>query len=137
MNILIIGLGSIGQRHLRNIKVVLKHKHSQIYALRKKFRTPLLSSRNLPTPGSLEKKFNIKLIDNIEEIAKKKIDIDAAFVCSPTSHHIAEAIWLIKNNINCFIEKPLSNNIKKILTLKKILKKKNKSKYNDGLPVEV
>ena len=72
MNILIIGLGSVGQRHLRNIRLVLKNKQSQIYALRRKFHTPLLSNKNIPMNGNIEKKFNIKLIDNLHEIKKKK-----------------------------------------------------------------
>jgi hypothetical protein len=41
MNILIIGLGSTGQRHLRNL-----NKHIKFFALRKKFSTPLVSNVN-------------------------------------------------------------------------------------------
>ena len=132
MNILIIGLGSIGQRHLRNIKLVLKHKSNQVYALRKKFKTPLLSKSNFPISANLKKKLNVKLIGNLKEINKKKINIDVAFICSPTSHHITEAIWLIKNNIHCFVEKPLSHNIKNISKLEKILKKRKKIKTMMG-----
>ena len=132
MNILIIGLGSVGQRHLRNIRLVLKNKQFQIYALRRKFFTPLLSNKNIPMNGNIEKKFNIKLIDNLNEIKKNNIDIKAAFVCSPTSHHIIEAIWLIKNKINCFVEKPLSHNLKNILRLQKILKLKKNLKTMMG-----
>jgi predicted dehydrogenase len=132
MNILIIGLGSVGQRHLRNIRLVLKNKQFQIYALRRKFHTPLLSNKNIPMNGNIEKKFNIKLINNLHEIKKKNIDIKAAFVCSPTSYHIKEAIWLIANNINCFVEKPLSHNLKNISRLQKLLRLKKNLKTMMG-----
>ena len=72
MNILIIGLGSVGQRHLRNIRLVLKNKKFQIYALRRKFFTPLLSNKNIPINGNIEKKFNIELDHNLPILIKSK-----------------------------------------------------------------
>ena len=44
MNILIIGLGSIGQRHLRNLKLV--EPNSNFFAIRKKNNVPLLNNLN-------------------------------------------------------------------------------------------
>ena len=44
MNILFFGLGSIGQRHVRNILKV--KKKVKFYALRKSYSTPLLNSKN-------------------------------------------------------------------------------------------
>ena len=50
MNFLFFGLGSIGQRHLRNL-IKLKKK-SKIYALRKKNTTPLLDNKNRKIKGN-------------------------------------------------------------------------------------
>ena len=44
MKILIVGLGSIGQRHLRNILLI--DKTIEIYAYRRTFKTPTLSNNN-------------------------------------------------------------------------------------------
>ena len=44
MNFLFIGLGSIGQRHLRNLYKI--SKNDKIYAYRRKFSTPSLNNKN-------------------------------------------------------------------------------------------
>ena len=44
MNILIVGLGSIGQRHLRNIKRL--YPKTKFYAFRRNFHTPTLNNFN-------------------------------------------------------------------------------------------
>ena len=55
MNFLIIGLGSIGQRHFRNLKKLDK-KINFFFAYREKNKSPLLSDDN----QVLNKKFSIK-----------------------------------------------------------------------------
>jgi predicted dehydrogenase len=124
MNILIIGLGSIGQRHLRNLKKI--QPKAQFYALRKKYITPLLNSANNVIKGDVKKKYSLKYINNLEEININKIKLDCAFVCTPTSHHVSQIIWLLKNDINCFVEKPLGSSLKQLKELEFLLKKKNK-----------
>ena len=124
MNILIIGLGSIGQRHLRNLKKI--EPKAQFYALRKKYTTPLLNSKNIIIKGNIKNKYSLKYINNLEEIIKNTIKVDCAFVCTPTSHHVSQIIWLLKNDINCFVEKPLGSSLKNIKELEFLLKKKNK-----------
>ena len=71
MNILIIGLGSIGQRHLRNLKII--QPKAQLYALRRKYITPLLNNANKVITGDIKKKYSLKYINNLEDINKKKI----------------------------------------------------------------
>lgn len=122
MNILILGLGSIGQRHLRNLKKI--SPKTNIFALRKKYLTPMLNNNNRIVKGDLKKKYSLKYINNLNEIKKKKLIIDAALICTPSSHHVTQAIWLIKNNIHCFVEKPLGSSSKNILKLKKLLIRK-------------
>lgn len=122
MNILIIGLGSIGQRHLRNINK-LKFK-KKIFILRKKFFTPTLSSKLQIIKTRIEKKYKINFIKKLEEV--KKLKIDLALICTPTAFHISQAVYLINNNINTFVEKPLGSNLKDLNNLRKaILKNKN------------
>ena len=125
MNILIIGLGSIGQRHLRNLKLI--EPKAKFYALRKKNTKPLLNNYgNRAIKGDIKKKYLLKYIKNLDEINIKKINIDCAFVCTPTALHISQVTWLVKNNINCFVEKPLSSSLRNINELERLLKKKDK-----------
>jgi predicted dehydrogenase len=122
MNILLLGLGSIGQRHLRNIYKL--NKKTNFFAIRKKFFTPLLTNKNKAINGNVEKKYKIKSFKNLDKFRKSGAKIDAAFICTPSKFHVDEAIWLIKNNINVFVEKPLGSSLKNINKLKKLIKSK-------------
>lgn len=122
MNILILGLGSIGQRHMRNIDTILKKKVN-FYSIRKKYQTPHLSRFNKPLNTDIYKMYNLKNLNSLNDIKKNKIIINAAFICTPTSEHVNSLLWLLKNNINTFIEKPLSNNLNKIEEIQNYLKR--------------
>jgi predicted dehydrogenase len=124
MNILIIGLGSIGQRHLRNL--IRIQPKAQFFVLRRKYITPLLNNANKVIKGDIKKKYSLKYINNLEDINKNKIKLDCAFVCTPSSHHVSQIIWLLKNDINCFVEKPLGSSLKRLNELEFLLRKKNK-----------
>ena len=126
MNILIIGLGSIGQRHLRNLKLI--EPKSNFYAIRsnKRKSTPLLNNFNRVLKGDIKKKYSLKYFNSIFEIYQNKIKIDCAFVCTPSSKHIPQVIELLKYNIHCFIEKPLGSSLNQISKLENLLKKKKK-----------
>ena len=52
MNILFLGLGSIGQRHLRNVYKL--NKKTNFFAIRKYF-TPLLTNKNESIKGDIQK----------------------------------------------------------------------------------
>ena len=56
MNILILGLGSIGQRHLRNLHSI--DKNFNFFVLRKKFITPSLNNKNLVVKQDIKKNIN-------------------------------------------------------------------------------
>ena len=123
MNILIIGLGSIGQRHLRNLKLV--EPNSNFFAIRKKNNVPLLNNLNKVLKSDIKKRYLLTYFQSLSEIYKKKIKIDCAFVCTPSSMHISQVKELLKYKIPCFIEKPLGSSLKGIADLEKLLKKKH------------
>lgn len=119
-NILFVGLGSIGQRHYRNLKQI--DKKLNFFAIRKKFISPRLNKKNQVIKSKLNiKDLKINLIDK-NEIREKKIDL--AFVTNPTSLHIDTADYLVRENCNIFIEKPLSHSLKGVNNLKKLIKNK-------------
>jgi predicted dehydrogenase len=124
MKILLIGLGSIGQRHLRNLyKINPKFK---FIAVRKKFKVPILTNslKISKNKKNLKEKYNINYYNNIDLALNDNPDF--AVICSPTSFHLNETIKCLKKDINVFIEKPLSYSNKRIQELKKLLIKKNK-----------
>jgi predicted dehydrogenase len=120
MRILIIGLGSIGQRHLRNIYSL--YPETTFFAYRRKNTTPALNNNNeVIKKLDIHKKYKINKIYDLNKV--EKLNLDAAFICSPSAFHIDEALIMLKNNINVFIEKPLCSNLKKLTFLKIALKK--------------
>ena len=117
--ILFFGLGSIGQRHLRNI--IKLEKRLKLYAVRKLNKTPLLDSKNNAVKGDINKKYKINILDKINN---NKFDI--VFITNPSSFHI-KTLLKLKNqkNLYIFIEKPIDVNLKKIGQLNKLIKKNN------------
>ena len=107
MKFLIAGFGSIGKRHLENI---LTSSNSEVIVYSK--RKDLLS---------LEKK-NIKIFDSLERCLSEKPDI--GFVTNETAYHIPVSKKLAQSGLDLFIEKPLSNSIKSVSELVKIVKMK-------------
>ena len=126
MNILIIGLGSIGQRHLRNLKFI--EPKSNFYAIKSNRRksVPILDNFNRVLKGNIKEKYSLTYFNSIYAIYKNNIKIDCAFVCTPSSKHILQVIELLKYNIHCFVEKPLGSSSKKLSELENLLKKKKK-----------
>lgn len=135
-NILFLGLGSIGQRHFRNLRKI--DPKLNFFCIREKKNVPHLNNKN----QVVKKKF-IPIHNGIKEISWstiKNYKIDTAFITNPTSLHINTSIKLAQLNLNLFIEKPLSNNLKNITKLRKLIKKKKinceigfQSRYDDLL----
>jgi predicted dehydrogenase len=93
LKIVVVGLGSIGKRHLRNL---LHIGYSDIAVV----------SRN----GVLPREFDNNNVYSTIEEALINNQFDAAFICTPTSLHIHNLLLLLKHRIqNIYIEKPLSN----------------------------
>lgn len=106
MKILICGLGSIGQRHARNL---ISLGYSEIFALR---------TRSLPLPDDLR---TIETVKDINEA--KEVKPGVVFITNPTSLHIPRALEFAKVGSHLFIEKPLSNTLEGVNELKKIVAK--------------
>jgi len=112
-NVLIIGLGSIGRRHIKILKALID---CSIFVLRQKNKT----REDIPEVE--------KYLFDCKEI--NKIKIDFAIVCNPPIFHVETAIILAKKNIPFLMEKPVCVSMRKIPQLLDIVKDK-------GLPVLV
>ncbi len=109
MKILIMGLGGIGQRHLRNLRT-LRGKDLEIVAYDPRPNPPVLTDQLKVEEGAgLEKKYNLRLFPDIEQALAQRPQ--AAFVCNPTSLHVPAAIRAARQGCALFIEKPLSHSL--------------------------
>ena len=104
MKLLMVGLGSIGQRHLRNLN---RLGETDILAYR---------VRNLPLPENL----GVRVIDSLDEALEQCPD--AVIVANPTSLHIPVALLAARRGCHLFIEKPLSNNLEGLAELEELVK---------------
>lgn len=107
MKILVVGYGSIGKRHVKNLLSLTK---SEIIICTKR--------KNL----DISKKKNVKIFASLEKCLHEKPDI--GFITNETAFHIPVTLKLAKQGIDLFIEKPLSNSIKDINELRSIVAKK-------------
>ncbi len=107
-NIGIIGLGSIGQRHLRLAK-----------ELRPKLNIIAVRS------GMGKKVEEEKLLNAVVHSLDEAIDygIEASIIATPAVYHIKQAIELMERGIHVLIEKPLSHSLNNINELLKAQKK--------------
>ncbi len=107
MKILVVGFGSIGKRHIKNL---LELKDMEIIVCTKQTKF-----------GNL--KNQCKFIARLDDAIKEKPE--AAIVANNTNEHIKTAIQLAKSGIDLFIEKPLSDNSKNVKILLKLVKQNN------------
>lgn len=122
MKILFLGLGSIGQRHLRNI-LTISNENIEILAYRVTRETPALNDRLEPVGESsiLADKYNITEFSDLTEALNEKPDI--AFITNPSSLHVDSAIAAARSGCHLFIEKPLSDRMAGLDTLREIIEK--------------
>ena len=108
MKFLVIGCGSIGKRHIKNLKDA---GHSVTGCEKNNFRRREVSKLD-----------GIEVFSTLDKALEKSYD--AAFICTPTSLHIPIALKVAEAGIHLFIEKPLSNSLKDVRKLLTLVKRK-------------
>ncbi|MGD2179783.1 Gfo/Idh/MocA family protein [Lusitaniella coriacea] len=97
LRFILIGAGSIGQRHLRNLQA-LGH---EIVAVADPSLEKLTEIKSHIADGLLTQ-------DENEALEQKA---DAALICSPTIFHLKQSQAAIRKGLHVFIEKPLSHTL--------------------------
>jgi len=105
LKFLIIGCGSIGQRHINNL-LSIGIKNIEVF------------DSNKSLLKKVGKKFNVKTLNKLEFN-----NTDCTLVCTPPSTHIKLAKKAIESKSHVFIEKPLSNSLSGVSTIAKLAKK--------------
>ena len=123
MNVLFIGLGGIGQRHLRNL-VSLKLSDLHIYAYRVRKASFVLGDKLLIEEGkNLEEQYSIKVFDTLDEAWEHSIDV--AFICNPTSLHRETLLQVMRHVRGIFIEKPIAEGMEGLAEIADWCKRNN------------
>ena len=119
MKVVFMGLGGIGQRHLRIFRDL--YEEAEIYAIRVKGSAYEIDNNLELQKTNIYEKYRIVEIKNYQELSDLRPDI--AFVTNPTSLHVPSARVMVENCIPCFIEKPISHNSEGVNDLLKLSKK--------------
>jgi len=106
---LVIGYGSIGKRHLSNLR-----------QLRPKAKIVLLRMS-----GKSSAPVGIQEVDKVVFTMADALRYSpvAALICTPASTHISIAITLAESGVHLMVEKPLSNELEAVLSLTEVCRK--------------
>ncbi|WP_447603673.1 Gfo/Idh/MocA family protein [Nitrospira sp. Nam80] len=109
MKCLFAGLGSIGQRHVRNLRHLLGET-VEITAYRTVNKSPLLNpDMTVRRHATVEAAYNIRSFSRLDDALAAKPD--AVFITNPNSLHLSVALEAAKAGCHLFIEKPLSDSL--------------------------
>lgn len=109
MKVLMIGLGGIGQRHLRNLRTQ-RGNELEVIAYRVRRQSDVLTDKLQIEPGSsLEEKYGVTVFNDLNAALAEKPDV--AFICNPSSLHLPVALAAAEAGCHLFIEKPVSHNL--------------------------
>ena len=122
MKILMIGLGSIGQRHVRNIRKLMGDEAELIAYRSRGLSTTFTDGLQIREGISLEEEYGITPYRDLDEALAQKPEV--AFITNITSKHMECALACAKAGCHLLIEKPLSHSMEGVEELKRIAEEK-------------
>lgn len=122
MKILIIGLGSAGQRHVRNLKRILGNNAEFIAYRVRRFARQFDDNLNVVEGHDISETYHIREYFDLDEALDSNPDF--AVIANPNHLHIQCALKVAKRGIDIFLEKPVSNNYDGINELIEIIEEK-------------
>jgi len=126
MNILVVGLGSAGQRHLRILSNLFKET-SDIYVYRGKHKRGLISSNLQEENMGIDpiQFYGAKELLHSEDF--QTLNWDLSVIATPPKSHLEYFELISSNSKRILIEKPVSTDLDTAVAIQKIAKENNKS----------
>ncbi len=122
MKILITGLGSIGQRHVRNLRRLYGNEVELIAYRSRGLKTTFSDDLKIREGVDLEAEYGITAYYRLEEALAQKPE--AAFITNITSRHMETALACARAGCHMLIEKPLSHDMEGVEELERIAEEK-------------
>ena len=119
MKILMIGLGSIGQRHVRNIRQVLGDGAELLAYRVRGAKTTFTDKLQIREGVDLEQEYGITSYSDLQEALAQKPEI--AFITNITVKHMECALQAAKAGCHLLIEKPLASDMEGVAELKRLV----------------
>ncbi len=112
---LFVGLGGIGQRHLRNLRRQ-RGAELEIHAFRVRGERSVLDDSLKIVPGEdLETKYGLHVHSELERALAAKPDV--VFVTNPSGLHVATAMAALEAGAHVLVEKPLASSLSDVASL--------------------
>ena len=105
MKILFIGMGSIGQRHLQNLRS-LYGKEMKCFAVRTTLHNTYIKDGIARLVNDLAGFYKIEVFKSLKEALNEQ-EYDAVFITNPSSLHSKMILTCLDYRVNIFVEKPL------------------------------
>lgn len=123
-HVLFIGLGGVGQRHLRNVRAQLgRDVRVSAYRVRREM-TLLSDTLTAIEGGNLEEEYGVDVFDDLGRALAEKPD--CAIIANPSSLHVPVAREALRAGCDLFIEKPLSHDLDGVVELVAEAKARNR-----------
>jgi predicted dehydrogenase len=109
LKILVVGLGAIGQRHVRNLRAQFGDEVTILaYRVRRLQHVVTPSLQTVPD-SNVEKTYDVRVFERLEHALEERPGI--AFICNPTSLHVSVALKCVRAGCDLFMEKPVSHDL--------------------------
>ncbi len=106
---MMVGLGSIGQRHVRNLRMLVGEDLDLITARTRGLNNMISETMDSKQCDDLAQEYGIRTFDSINEALGERPNM--VFVTNPTSLHVKTAMTAVLSGCSVFVEKPLSHNM--------------------------
>lgn len=121
MKVLFVGLGSIGQRHLRNLSAL--GVASELIAYRATRHVPVLGEGGAQPEGpTLAERYGLIEVETLAEGLARGPAL--VFVCNPSSLHLEVALAAAEAGAHLFLEKPLATEWEGVARLEALVAEK-------------
>jgi predicted dehydrogenase len=109
MKVLFAGLGSIGQRHLRNLRALVPGDLEVLAWRTRRLGTVVTDRLGVATGADLERDLGVRAFADLEAALAE--GPQAVFVCNPSALHLGVAGPAVEAGADLFLEKPVSDRI--------------------------